>query len=255
MSILGLLGDNARITGGRTRFDGVDLHALSPAELRKIRGNRISMIFQEPMSSLNPVLTIGRQVAEPIWLHQGKSWDEAFDMAAELLNRVSIPDARERLDQYPHHFSGGMRQRVMIAMALACNPRLIIADEPTTALDVTVQAQILELLKNLTRETGAALILITHDLGVVARYAERVAVMYAGRIVETAPARRLYRNPVTPLHPGTARGRTLTDRIRRRTARHHSRSATESCAAAAGMRVRTPLSACPRPLSHHVTGA
>ena len=202
LSILGLLGDNARITGGRTRFDGVDLHALSPTALRKIRGNRISMIFQEPMSSLNPVLTIGRQVAEPIWLHQGKSWDEAFDMAATLLNKVSIPDARERLDQYPHHFSGGMRQRVMIAMALACNPRLIIADEPTTALDVTVQAQILELLKNLTRETGAALILITHDLGVVARYAERVAVMYAGRIIETAPARALYRSPSHPYTQG-----------------------------------------------------
>lgn len=202
LSILGLLADNARISGGRTRFDGVDLRALSDIELRGIRGNRISMIFQEPMSSLNPVLTIGRQVAEPIWLHQGKSWEQALEQAAALLNKVTIPDARERLDQYPHHFSGGMRQRVMIAMALACNPRLIIADEPTTALDVTVQAQILELLKNLTRETGAALILITHDLGVVARYAERVAVMYAGRIIETAPARTLYANPSHPYTRG-----------------------------------------------------
>ncbi|MEQ8858015.1 MAG: ABC transporter ATP-binding protein [Pseudomonadales bacterium] len=202
LSILGLLGDNARIDSGRVCFEGEDLLTLGADAVRRIRGDRISMIFQEPMSSLNPVLTIGRQVAEPLWLHRGLSWAEAYDRAEELLNRVSIPDARERLDQYPHHFSGGMRQRVMIAMALACEPRLIIADEPTTALDVTVQAQILELLKNLTRDSGAALILITHDLGVVARYAERVAVMYAGRIVETAPAKQLYRDPQHPYTQG-----------------------------------------------------
>jgi oligopeptide transport system ATP-binding protein len=202
LSILGLLGDNARIDGGRVLFEGRDLLTLDGASLRAIRGDRISMIFQEPMSSLNPVLTIGKQVAEPIRLHRGRSWKEALDQAAELLNRVSIPDARERLSQYPHHFSGGMRQRVMIAMALACEPRLIIADEPTTALDVTVQAQILELLKNLTRETGAALILITHDLGVVARYARRVAVMYGGRIVETASAGALYAHPMHPYTQG-----------------------------------------------------
>ncbi|MBX3706944.1 MAG: ABC transporter ATP-binding protein [Pseudomonadales bacterium] len=200
LSILGLLGDNARVERGRILFEGEDLLRLDRRALRGIRGHRISMIFQEPMSSLNPVLTIGRQVAEPIRLHQGRSWPEALDQAAELLARVAIPDPRERLAQYPHHFSGGMRQRVMIAMALACQPRLIIADEPTTALDVTVQAQILELLKTLTRETGAALLLITHDLGVVARYAERVAVMYAGRIVESASARALYG---TPRHPYT----------------------------------------------------
>ena len=202
LSILGLQGDNARIDSGRILFEGRDLLTQDAAALRGIRGDRISMIFQEPMSSLNPVLTIGKQVAEPLWLHRGLSWKQALDQAAELLTRVSIPDARERLSQYPHHFSGGMRQRVMIAMALACSPRLIIADEPTTALDVTVQAQILELLKNLTRETGAALILITHDLGVVARYAERVAVMYAGRIVETAPARSLYADPQHPYTRG-----------------------------------------------------
>ncbi|HEX7036098.1 MAG TPA: ABC transporter ATP-binding protein [Pseudomonadales bacterium] len=202
LAILGLLGDNATVDSGRILFEGRDLLRLDLDSMRGIRGDRIAMIFQEPMSSLNPVLTIGRQVAEPLWEHRGCSWREALDQAAELLARVSIPDARERLSQYPHQFSGGMRQRVMIAMALACSPKLIIADEPTTALDVTVQAQILELLKNLTRETGAALILITHDLGVVARYAERVVVMYAGRIVESASARELYADPRHPYTRG-----------------------------------------------------
>jgi oligopeptide transport system ATP-binding protein len=160
------------------------------------------MIFQEPMSSLNPVLTIGKQVAEPIWLHRKQSWPDALDQAAELLTRVAIPDAKDRLNDYPHQFSGGMRQRVMIAMALACEPKLIVADEPTTALDVTVQAQILSTLKHLTQEMSTSLILITHDLGVVARYADRVAVMYAGRIVETAAARELYNNPQHPYTEG-----------------------------------------------------
>ena len=160
------------------------------------------MIFQEPMSSLNPVLTIGKQVAEPIWLHRGEPWEKAYQQAAELLSRVSIPDAIHRLDDYPHQFSGGMRQRVMIAMALACEPKLIIADEPTTALDVTVQAQILSLLKHLTQELHSSLILITHDLGVVARYADRVAVMYGGRVVETASAHALYANPQHPYTEG-----------------------------------------------------
>ena len=202
LSILQLLGDNGRIESGSIHFDGVDLLGLSRDAIRDIRGNRIAMIFQEPMSSLNPVLTVGKQVAEPIQLHRGKTWDEAYAMAAELLGRVAIPDAAKRLHDYPHHFSGGMRQRVMIAMALACEPRLIIADEPTTALDVTVQAQILALLKELTRETDAALILITHDLGVVARYADRVAVMYGGRIVETASAHDLYGKPQHPYTDG-----------------------------------------------------
>lgn len=202
LSILRLLGDAGSIDAGRILFDGKDLLDLDDAGIRQIRGDRIAMIFQEPMSSLNPVLTIGKQVAEPIQLHRGVSWTEALEHAGELLRKVAIPDAEHRLEDYPHLFSGGMRQRVMIAMALACEPRLIIADEPTTALDVTVQAQILALLKDLTRETEAALILITHDLGVVARYADRVAVMYGGRIVESASARTLYADPQHPYTRG-----------------------------------------------------
>jgi len=183
-------------------FEGQDLLSLDRRGIRAIRGNRIAMIFQEPMSSLNPVLTIGKQVAEPIRLHRGLSWKQALVAASELLTKVAIPDAVSSLDSYPHQFSGGMRQRVMVAMALACRPNLIIADEPTTALDVTVQAQILAILKDLTRATNSALILITHDLGVVARYAERVAVMYGGRIVETAPANELYASPRHPYTQG-----------------------------------------------------
>ena len=189
-----------RIEAGSVMFEGQDLLKLGDAAIRGIRGNRIAMIFQEPMSSLNPALTVGLQVAEPARLHRSVAWSRALDMAKDLLSRVRIPDAASRLASYPHQYSGGMRQRVMIAMALACQPRLIIADEPTTALDVTVQAQILDLLKELTRETGSSLLLITHDLGVVARYADRVAVMYGGRIVESAPARVLYK---APRHPYT----------------------------------------------------
>jgi len=191
-----------RIEAHAIRFEGRDLLALDEAGMRSIRGNRIAMIFQEPMSSLNPALTVGLQVAEPINVHRKAAWSRAFDAARGLLERVQIPDAQSRLGTYPHQYSGGMRQRTMIAMALACQPRLIIADEPTTALDVTVQAQILDLLKDLTRETGAALILITHDLGVVARYADRVAVMYGGRMVEEAPAGALYRDPRHPYTRG-----------------------------------------------------
>ena len=202
LSIMGLLGDSGRVSDGSIEFDGEDLTKVSGQRLREIRGNQIAFIFQEPMSSLNPVLTIGTQVAEPIWLHHKKSWSEAFEQAGELLQRVAIPDAVKRLEDYPHQFSGGMRQRVMIAMALACQPKLIIADEPTTALDVTVQAQILSLLKNLTKEANSSLILITHDLGVVARYADKVAVMYGGRVVETAYARELYKNPQHPYTEG-----------------------------------------------------
>ena len=172
--------------------------------MQAIRGNRIAMIFQEPMNSLNPSLTVGLQVAEPIHQHRGEPWARALDAAKGLLQKVRIPDAANRLHTYPHQYSGGMRQRAMIAMALACQPRLIIADEPTTALDVTVQAQILDLLQDLTRETGAALVLITHDLGVVARYAERVVVMYGGRVVEQAPARELYAHAAPSLHPRPA---------------------------------------------------
>lgn len=201
LALLGLQGEAGEISG-KVAFDGIDLTALSPDEIRRIRGNRIAMVFQEPMSSLNPVLTVGEQISEPIRLHLGVSHAEAQRMAISLLEQVSIPDAPARLREYPHQFSGGMRQRVLIAMALACRPSLIIADEPTTALDVTVQAQILELLKKLTRDTGASLVLITHDLGVVARYADRVAVMYAGRIVESGPARELFRDPHHPYTRG-----------------------------------------------------
>ena len=202
LSILGLLGDSGSVSNGSIEFAGEDLTKASAKRLREIRGNQIAFIFQEPMSSLNPVLTIGTQVAEPIWLHHKKSWPEAFAQAGELLAKVAIPDAAQRLEDYPHQFSGGMRQRVMIAMALACQPKLIIADEPTTALDVTVQAQILSLLKNLPKELNSSLILITHDLGVVARYADNVAVMYGGRVVETASAIELYKNPQHPYTEG-----------------------------------------------------
>ncbi len=202
LSILKLLGEAGRIDAGAIEFAGEDLAACSENDMQDIRGNRISMIFQEPMTSLNPVISIGKQVAEPLVLHQQLRWPEAMDAAESLLRKVAIPDPSGRLQDFPHQLSGGMRQRVMIAMALACNPSLIIADEPTTALDVTVQAQILALLKDLTLETGAALILITHDLGVVARYANRVAVMYGGRIMETASAQDIYRDPRHPYTRG-----------------------------------------------------
>ena len=190
------------IVAGEVMFEGRDLLKLSSDEMQAVRGDRIAMIFQEPMTSLNPSLTVGLQVGEPLQLHRGINWKAAMDKAGELLARVRIPDAKARVEAYPHQFSGGMRQRAMIAMALACQPKLIIADEPTTALDVTVQSQILSLLKELTSETGAAMILITHDLGVVARYADRVSVMYAGRVVETGTARDIYKRPQHPYTRG-----------------------------------------------------
>jgi oligopeptide transport system ATP-binding protein len=203
MSILRLIPNPpGRITSGEVVFDGQDLLKLDDHAIRAIRGNRIAMIFQEPMSSLNPSLTVGLQIAEPINLHRKTPWAKAMDMAADLLARVRLPDAKSRVKSYPHQFSGGMRQRGMIAMALACQPQLIIADEPTTALDVTVQAQILALLKEVTRAANSALILITHDLGVVARYADRVCVMYGGKIVETASAVDLYSKPMHPYTRG-----------------------------------------------------
>lgn len=199
LSILRLVADPpGRITGGEIVFDGRDLLGLSEAEMRQIRGRDIGMVFQEPMTSLNPVLTIGRQITEVLEAHQGADRAAAEKRALELLDLVGIADAARRLRQYPHQLSGGMRQRVMIAVALACSPKLIIADEPTTALDVTIQAQILELMKSLTLKLNVALIVITHNLGVVARYAHRVNVMYAGRIVEAGPADAIYHDPRHP---------------------------------------------------------
>ncbi len=203
LSILRLIPNPpGKIESGQILFDGEDMLKLSDSKVRAMRGNRIAMIFQEPMSSLNPAITIGRQVAEPINLHQHTPWDKALQLARELLGTVRMSDTASRVNAYPHQFSGGMRQRAMIAMALACKPQLIIADEPTTALDVTVQAQILDLLKDLAAGARSALILITHDLGVVARYADRVVVMYAGRVVESAPARELYARPRHPYTRG-----------------------------------------------------
>src|SRR5260221_241573 len=189
-----------RIVSGAIRFQGIDLLELDDAAMRRIRGNDISMIFQEPMTSLNPVLTIGRQIGETLMLHQKLDRAAALQRAVEMLRLVHIPEAERRVGEYPHQRSGGMRQRVMIAMALACNPKLLIADEPTTALDVTIQAQILDLMRELKRKIGAAIVLITHDLGVVAEMAQRVVVMYAGRKVEEAPVGELFRRP---LHPYT----------------------------------------------------
>jgi oligopeptide transport system ATP-binding protein len=189
-----------QIVNGTAMFHGNDLLHLSNDEIRSVRGAQIGMIFQDPMTSLNPVLTIGKQVSEPLMLHLGMNKKEAEERVVELLNLVGIPEAEKRLNQYPHQFSGGMRQRVMIAMALACNPQILIADEPTTALDVTIQAQIIDLVKKLRDELGMAVIWITHDLGVVAGMAQRVIVMYAGYIIEEAPVKELYSNP---LHPYT----------------------------------------------------
>ncbi len=203
LSIMGLIPQPpGRIVGGEILFDGVDLLKLSPDEMRELRGNKLAMIFQEPMTSLNPVFTIGDQIVEGILRHRQVSRDEAKARAIDMLRRVRIPSPEARFDDYPHRLSGGMRQRAMIAMALACDPRLLIADEPTTALDVTIQAQILDLMRKLRDETGTAIILITHDLGVIAELAHDVAVMYAGRIVEQAPVEELFARPQHPYTVG-----------------------------------------------------
>ena len=199
LSILRLIASPpGRIVGGEVLFNGRNLLELPDAEMRRIRGNEISMIFQEPMTSLNPVLTIGRQIAETLVLHQGMDRKHAAERAVEMLQLVKISESKRRVQQYPHELSGGMRQRVMIAMALSCNPKLLIADEPTTALDVTIQAQILDLMRELKAKTGAAIVLITHDLGVVAEIAQRVVVMYAGRKVEEASVEALFERPRHP---------------------------------------------------------
>lgn len=200
LCILRLIAKPGLITAGSILFEGEDLMKRSEAQMHRLRGSAISMIFQEPMSSLNPVFSVGDQIMEPLRQHRGLDRFAARKAALDLLQMVEIPDSNRRIDAYPHQLSGGMRQRVMIAIALACRPRLLIADEPTTALDVTIQAQILDLLRNLQRDLGMAVILITHDLGVVAEFAHRALVMYAGRVVERAPVRGLFK---TPSHPYT----------------------------------------------------
>jgi oligopeptide/dipeptide ABC transporter ATP-binding protein len=199
LSILGLIPHPpGRIEQGQIVFEGTDLLTLGDKAMRRIRGNRIAMIFQEPMTSLNPIFTIGYQIREVLRIHRQVSKDQANGLTAEMLQKVGLPDPDKRMHEYPHQMSGGMRQRVMIAMALCCSPRLIIADEPTTALDVTIQAQILELIHRLRVDTGTAILLITHDLGVIAEMADTVAVMYTGRIVEHAPCDDLFDNPCHP---------------------------------------------------------
>ena len=216
LSILRLIPDPpGRVVGGSIRFMGMDILALSDEEIRKVRGRRIAMVFQEPMTSLNPVLTIGLQLTETLEHHLGMTRDAARARATELLGMVGISDPERRLAQYPHHLSGGMRQRVMIAMALCCEPQLIIADEPTTALDVTIQAQILELMRDLTKRLGVALIIITHNLGVVARYADRVNVMYAGKIIEQGSALQIYHHPSHPYTLGLLKSVPRLDQPRK----------------------------------------
>ena len=203
LSIMGLIPKPpAQIVSGSVLYDGRDLTKLSERKLEDVRGREIAMIFQDPMSSLNPVLTISDQISETLRLHQGLDAAASRARAIELLELVRIPDARRRVDEYPHRLSGGMRQRVMIAIAIACRPRLLIADEPTTALDVTIQAQILDLLRELQSSLGMSVILISHDMGVIAEFAQRVVVMYAGRVVETAPVKDLFRKPVHPYTEG-----------------------------------------------------
>jgi oligopeptide/dipeptide ABC transporter ATP-binding protein len=205
-SIMRLIPDPpGRIAGGQILFEGRDLSKIPEAEMRRIRGNRISMIFQEPMTSLNPVYTVGDQISEAIVLHQGKTWEEARAMTLDMLRQVNIPSPEKRIDNYPHEMSGGMKQRIMIAMALVCRPALLIADEPTTALDVTIQAQILDILRRLQAEIGMSIWFITHDLGVVAELAHHVAVMYASKVVERADVKTLFGDPRHPYTKGLFR--------------------------------------------------
>ncbi len=198
LSVMRLLDEKGEIAGGTITFNGEDVLAIPEEKMMKIRGNDMAMIFQEPMTALNPVYTIGYQIIEAILLHQKVSSDEARNMAVDMLRKVGIPEPEKRVDEYPHELSGGMRQRAMIAMSLSCNPKILFADEPTTALDVTIQAQILELMLSLQKEFGMSIVMITHDLGVIAEMAERVAVMYAGRIVEYADVITLFKKPKHP---------------------------------------------------------
>ncbi len=198
LSIMRLLPESAKITAGRILFEGSDLRTLQESEMRKVRGAKIAMIFQEPMTSLNPVFTVGSQIMEAIRLHQKSSRAEARERAIQMLREVKIADPERRIDDYPHQLSGGMRQRVMIAMALSCNPRLLIADEPTTALDVTIQAQILDLIQEIKEHFGLAIILVTHDLGIVAEYADDVTILYAAKVMEQARSTDLFSEPLNP---------------------------------------------------------
>src|SRR5687767_2398661 len=215
LAMLGILPKTGRITGGEVLFDGQDLVGMSDSKLRNIRGKDIAMIFQDPMTSLNPVLKIGRQITEVLTKHLPMDKQEAVAEAASLLQRVGIPNAADRLDDYPHQFAGGVRQRVMVAMAIACRPKILIADEPTTALDVTIQAQILDLLRQLVREENMALILITHDLGVVAGVCDRTNVMYAGEFIESAPTTELFARPRHPYTLGLLRSVPRLDAVRK----------------------------------------
>jgi oligopeptide transport system ATP-binding protein len=215
LAMLGILPKAGRVTGGEVLFEDVDLLKLPDSQLRQIRGNDVAMIFQDPMTSLNPVLTVGRQITEALRKHLGMTKGKANKEAATLLDRVGIPAAKDRLGDYPHQFSGGMRQRVMIAMAISCRPKVLIADEPTTALDVTIQAQILEVIKQLVAEENMALILITHDLGVVAGTCGRTNVMYAGRFVESAPTRKLFAKPRHPYTLGLLKSVPRLDAARK----------------------------------------
>jgi peptide/nickel transport system ATP-binding protein len=241
LSILRLIpSPPGRIVSGAIRFAGRDLLRLSEAQMRQVRGNEISMIFQEPMTSLNPVLRIGRQIAETLILHQGLGHNAALAKAADMLRLVHIPEADRRIGEYPHQLSGGMRQRVMIAMALACNPKLLIADEPTTALDVTIQAQILDLLRALKQKIDAAIVLITHDLGVVAEMAQRVVVMYAGHKAEEAPVSRVFRRPLHPYTKGL-----LASVPRLGTSLDHERAPRLAEIAGTVPSLREPIPGCP----------
>jgi oligopeptide transport system ATP-binding protein len=234
LAMLGILARQGRVTNGTVEFEGRDLLQLPDSELRKIRGRDIAMVFQDPMTSLNPVLRVGRQITESLRKHLDMDKDQAFEEARTLLHRVGIPDAEGRLRDYPHQFSGGMRQRVMIAMAIACRPKVLIADEPTTALDVTIQAQILELLRELVHEERMGLILITHDLGVVAGVCQRTNVMYAGSFVETAPTSELFARPKHPYTVGLLQSVPRLD--------------------AAGKRRLQPITGAPRNMSTLPTG-
>ena len=242
LSVMRLLPNGGHITGGSIVLDGQDITHFDDEAMQDVRGNLVGMIFQDPMTSLNPTMTIGDQIAESVRLHRGADKQAGLERAVEVLGLVGMPKPAERIGNFPHQLSGGMRQRVMIAMALACEPKLLIADEPTTALDVTIQKQILELLDNLRQRLGMAVILVTHDLGVIAGRADRVAVMYAGRVVETTDTDDPVRQPPAPLHGGPVRGAAGQDRgarRRRQAAVQHSGPAAgpdQPAAAAAGSR-------------------